>query len=55
MPSSTSRPGLAGPEGGDHPRPEPPPARPTVQIFLRTVYPLNPGIPHYVDFPRARR
>lgn len=21
------------------------------QIYLRTVYPLNPGIPHYVDVP----
>jgi hypothetical protein len=21
------------------------------QIYLRTVYPLNPGIPHFVDFP----
>jgi hypothetical protein len=22
-------------------------------IYLRTVYPLNPGIPHYLDFPRG--
>ena len=22
--------------------------------YLRTVYPLNPGIPHYVDFPGGR-
>ena len=21
-------------------------------IYLRTVYPLNPGIPHFLDFPR---
>jgi hypothetical protein len=21
------------------------------QIYLRTVYPLNPGIPHFVDVP----
>ena len=21
-------------------------------IYLRTVYPLNPGIPHYLDFPQ---
>ena len=20
-------------------------------VYLRTVYPLNPGIPHYLDFP----
>jgi hypothetical protein len=24
---------------------------PAKQIYLRTVYPLNPGIPHYVDVP----
>jgi hypothetical protein len=23
-------------------------------VFLRTVYPLNPGIPHYLDFPQPR-
>ena len=23
-------------------------------VFLRTVYPLNPGIPHHLDFPRGR-
>lgn len=22
--------------------------------YLRTVYPLNPGIPHYLDFPGER-
>jgi hypothetical protein len=21
------------------------------QVYLRSVYPLNPGIPHYVDVP----
>lgn len=21
--------------------------------YLRTVYPLNPGIPHFLDFPRG--
>lgn len=21
------------------------------QVYLRTVYPLNPGIPHFVDVP----
>lgn len=25
------------------------------QIYLRTVYPLNPGIPHSVDFPNGWR
>lgn len=25
------------------------------QIYLRTVYPLNPGIPHSVDFPTGWR
>lgn len=30
-----------------------PPARP--RPYVRTVYPLNPGIPHYVDFPRGWR
>jgi hypothetical protein len=25
--------------------------RPRKQVYLRTVYPLNPGIPHYVDNP----
>lgn len=24
---------------------------PSKQIYLRTVYPLNPGIPHFVDVP----
>lgn len=24
---------------------------PPKQIYLRTVYPLNPGIPHFVDMP----
>ena len=24
-------------------------------IYLRTVYPLNPGIPHYLDFPQGER
>lgn len=34
------------------PRPEEPrPTRP--QPYLRTVYPLNPGIPHFLDFPRG--
>jgi hypothetical protein len=28
-------------ERGDEPK----------QIYLRTVYPLNPGIPHFVDVP----
>ncbi len=23
-------------------------------VFLRTVYPLNPGIPHYLDFPQPK-
>lgn len=23
------------------------------QVYLRTVYPLNPGIPHFVDMPSA--
>jgi hypothetical protein len=23
-------------------------------VYLRTVYPLNPGIPHYLDFPQGR-
>lgn len=31
----------------DAPRPEPE----KKQIYLRTVYPLNPGIPHFVDVP----
>ena len=22
-------------------------------IYLRTVYPANPGIPHYLDFPQG--
>ncbi|MEX2581942.1 MAG: hypothetical protein WD766_01635 [Gemmatimonadota bacterium] len=26
-------------------------APPRKQIYLRTVYPLNPGIPHFVDVP----
>jgi hypothetical protein len=30
------------------PNPEDPQAK---QIYLRTVYPLNPGIPHFVDVP----
>jgi hypothetical protein len=30
-------------------RPEVEPA--AKQIYLRTVYPLNPGIPHFVDVP----
>jgi hypothetical protein len=21
------------------------------QVYLRTIYPLNPGIPHFVDYP----
>ena len=21
------------------------------QVYLRTVYPLNPGIPHFIDVP----
>ena len=25
--------------------------RPRKQVYLRTVYPLNPGIPHFVDVP----
>ena len=24
-------------------------------VFLRTVYPLNPGSPHYLDFPQGER
>jgi hypothetical protein len=31
-------------------------AKPAVRepvIFLRTVYVLNPGIPHFLDFPLA--
>ena len=24
---------------------------PAKQVYLRTVYPLNPGIPHFVDVP----
>ena len=24
---------------------------PRKQIYLRTVYPLNPGIPHFIDVP----
>ena len=27
---------------------EKPPAK---RVYLRTVYPLNPGIPHFVDVP----
>jgi len=26
-------------------------AAPRKQIYLRSVYPLNPGIPHFVDVP----
>ena len=26
---------------------------PRKQIYLRTVYPLNPGIPHFIDVPGA--
>jgi hypothetical protein len=31
-------------EGGDHDGER-------KQIYLRSVYPLNPGIPHFVDVP----
>jgi hypothetical protein len=32
--------------------PKPPAASaPRKQIYLRSVYPLNPGIPHFVDVP----
>jgi hypothetical protein len=30
------------------------PAREQKRSYLRAVYPLNPGIPHYLDFPRGR-
>jgi hypothetical protein len=29
-------------------------AREEKWTYLRAVYPLNPGIPHYVDFPLER-
>ena len=32
--------------------PEERPATDRKGIYLRTVYPLNPGIPHCLDFPR---
>jgi hypothetical protein len=36
------------------PAESPPAERPAERkgIYLRTVYPLNPGIPHCLDFPR---
>jgi hypothetical protein len=39
--------------GGATARPGPPAAGPPPrkQIYLRSVYPLNPGIPHFVDVP----
>jgi hypothetical protein len=35
--------------------PDDPDLRPRKQVYLRTVYPLNPGIPHCVDVPRGWR
>ena len=44
------------PEGSRHegePGPDPKASGPPKQIYLRTVYPLNPGIPHFIDVPGA--
>lgn len=41
--------GAAPRQGGAHGEEATRPARP--QPYLRTVYPLNPGIPHFIDFP----
>lgn len=35
------------PRGGGSAEPEP------KRIYVRSVYALNPGIPHYLDFPRG--
>jgi hypothetical protein len=41
--------------GGEGQRAATMPAPERKGIYLRTVYPLNPGIPHYLDFPQGER
>lgn len=50
-PAKSRREPDAEPRRGDVREPDPA-AEPTrKQIYLRTLYPLNPGIPHYLDNP----